>query len=788
MVCMTHAFEKLFALAALAVIVTVGLAAWFGTAVSNVGHSSVGEIARLGALGARVERAAAVAHELRSDSGPETKWRLLLEARALAADLDASAEVGFDAPAGLTALIYAVSSSEETRQQKATITRGLTEVADALVALASARRVTPVILTAGGEQARAKLTDSMTTLAVWHEKVMHVAMRAASVLAALIVLLVGAIFAQLWMRLIVPARAREIAAADRIREQDGMGQILSMAAARASDSIAVVESNGTVAWCNAPFRRLNGAGGEGAVVDYLDRLAGRCQDETVLQTIIGALTEGRAGEWEIENQHPSGTPFWTVLTTEPIASGGDDRALRLIVERDVTERKQAETRLTEAKRRVMYEATHDRLTGLPNRQALNRHLERIFAGRRATDESLALIHIDLARFKQINDSFGQETGDRILRHAAAQIRRILRGEDFLARVGGDEFIVVVPHTTDGEGAISGLGDRLVRAVGAPVFIEGKEVRVNACAGIGLTDQCPDADALLVAADIAVNQAKQAGEGSVRLYDPGMRESRLAHDRKIESLKTAVRNGDVVAFYQAQVETATGKVAGFELLARWHHPEHGVLPPGAFMDAAAEAGLIAEIDEMVLISGLDGLCSLRAAGHAVPRVSVNASSHSLRDPEFPDRLLFHLDARNLKTSSLAVEILEETLISDEEDVAVRNIERLHELGFFVEMDDFGSGYAAMSNLAAIRLSALKLDRSLVQPLPDPAYSAIVRAIVALARELDMEVIAEGVETQNHLELVGELGCQLAQGYGITRPISLDDTADWLTERAVQARVA
>ncbi len=426
-------------------------------------------------------------------------------------------------------------------------------------------------------------------------------------------------------------------------------------------------------------------------------------------------------------------------------------------------------------------AAHDELTGLANRMVARERIEvalRVAQGRCC---EAALLVIDLDHFKEVNDTLGHAAGDHVLKTVAARIKSMEGPRDVAARMGGDEFVLISRASSSAEHMEKAR--RLIAAVTEPIDHEGRAIRIGASVGVAIADKsAPSVETILINADIALYAAKRDGRGVARRFEAEMGARYRERRALVEDVAQAARCGAFEPYFQPQIALASGAVIGIALLARRPRGPGVVATPGVFLSAADEAGVTAEIDRTILGKGLDALVAMRLAGYDARRVSVNASSASLRTRDFSEIVLAALAARGLAPSDLVVEILEETLIEDENDVAAEQINRLHVAGVIVDLDDFGAGFAALSNLARLPLSAIKLDRSLVAPLPGGPSEKIVRAMIALAAELDMRVIAEGVETEAQRERLLALGCPVAQGYAFGRPMAYADALAWLDARA------
>lgn len=440
----------------------------------------------------------------------------------------------------------------------------------------------------------------------------------------------------------------------------------------------------------------------------------------------------------------------------------------------------SQNRVVQASEQLDHLAHHDALTGVANRQGLQRYLDHQLSSRSKSKTHILLAHVDLDKFKSINDTYGHPFGDAVLRHAADIMRAEFDKNALVARVGGDEFVIVsvMPkdsHTIEGQRVC----DRLVTLLRAPVDANGIRCQVGASIGfVTAPRHACSVDSLMTDADLALYQAKREGRGVARAFEPAMR-SQLERDRifRIE-VEAALEEDRVTCVLQPQVSIVAGKVIGLEGLGRIRSQAGDLLPPALILPVLTEMGRLTEFDLEVTRKSLDALLSLRQAGQKLPYVSINASAQSLRSAHYVPAICEALKVRGLSPKDVVVEILESTLIESADDAAAKTIGRLHEVGIKTIMDDFGSGHATMSNLLKLDLDGLKIDRSLIADLDNSKTLRLVRAVHALAKDLDLTVIIEGVETPQQFTTLRKIGCELVQGYGICKPLLQDELLDWL----------
>jgi diguanylate cyclase (GGDEF)-like protein/PAS domain S-box-containing protein len=439
----------------------------------------------------------------------------------------------------------------------------------------------------------------------------------------------------------------------------------------------------------------------------------------------------------------------------------------------ITERKHAEQLLD-------YQAHFDPVTGLPNRFFFVDRLEERVARAAANRDGFAVCFIDLDRFNQINDSLGHDAGDDVLAQVAERLRRAVDRDDVLARMGGDEFTLLLANTRSAEAA-SRVAQRILAALEEPLTLDGHELFISASVGISVYPlDGADAMTLLKHADSAMYRAKAAGRNSVSWFVPEFGRATVARLELGNQLRRAIDQQQFELHYQPQVELASGRVVGVEALIRWRHPERGLIPPGDFIAVAEESHLMARISGWVLQEACRQGARWREAGLPGLRVAVNISARQFERDDIVQKALLALQQAGLEPRWLDLEITESVLMRDPEGSAVR-IEQLREMGVRVSIDDFGTGYSSLAYLQRFPVDTLKIDRSFVWALSEPAdgAAALVQAIIALAHSLGLVVVAEGVETHTQHELLQRLGCDEAQGFLYARPAPPDEL--WETYR-------
>mgnify|MGYP001077773004 CR=1 FL=1 len=444
----------------------------------------------------------------------------------------------------------------------------------------------------------------------------------------------------------------------------------------------------------------------------------------------------------------------------------DDVANKQALERAKAEAEARNAELVEATARIEHTSLHDARTGLPNRRYLDRFLSERAAA--TGDESgIALLHIDLDRFKQINDTLGHAAGDAMLVHAANVLRENVHDGDFVARIGGDEF-VVVSALRNGRRDLTRLASRIIDRMRHPMPYMGHECRCGVSVGIAYQRAGKvDDKRLLIDADIALYRAKGRGRNRYEFFTAALQAEIVSTKQMADDILSGIEQGQFIAWYQPQFDARTHEVSGVEALARWEHPTRGVVPPDLFMPIAEDLNVVATIDRMILEQTLAWMDVWRAQGIVVPRASVNVSARRLRD----ENLIKSLRKLDIAPGSISFELVESIYLDESDDIVAFNIDQIRELGIDIEIDDFGTGYASIVSLLKLRPRRLKIDRQLVMPVVESeSQRQLIASIVDIGHSLGIGVVAEGVETDEHARIVTDLQADVLQGYAFARPLS------------------
>ncbi len=484
--------------------------------------------------------------------------------------------------------------------------------------------------------------------------------------------------------------------------------------------------------------------------------------------LLQGLMAGKSTSHVFEKRYirKDGSLLWSTVTMSVVrdATGVPQYGISII--EDTTERRELEEQLRQ-------QALHDPLTGLPNRTLANDRLEQAVLSASRSGSPQALLLIDLDRFKEVNDTLGHHSGDLLLQTVASRLKDVIRASDTVARLGGDEFAVLLAGAD--EAAANQTASKIQGELRQPLLLEGQRVDLNASIGIAIYPQHGiDAETLTRRADMAMYAAKRSGGGH-RVYLPADNLTSLSRLALIADLRYAIEHEQLALQFQPKVAMQSGMVVEMEALVRWQHPERGIIPPNEFIPLAEETGLIEPLTLWVLRSAL-GRCSAWCAAGAPVRVAVNLSTRNLHDPELVGTIGWMTRRARVPASSLTVEITESALMLHPEE-ATKTLNAIHTLGVRIAIDDFGTGYSSLAYLQKLPVDEIKIDRSFVQRMTRDG-TIIVRSVVDLGNNLGIEVTAEGIEDQGAWETLKGMGCGVAQGYYVSRPLDDVMVVPWI----------
>ncbi|MBU2192779.1 MAG: EAL domain-containing protein [Alphaproteobacteria bacterium] len=511
-------------------------------------------------------------------------------------------------------------------------------------------------------------------------------------------------------------------------------------------------------------------------------------DETVAKatlegfTALGKRIDASANSRLASTLDMHGNLFFATITVIILVALFIFRPMSEVIRRKTHE-------LVDARNSMAFIAVHDGLTGLHNRTFLTDHFDTLIKGARRRHERMAVIQIDLDRFKQINDTLGHSAGDYVLVATAQRMRETCRASDLCVRLGGDEFVMILQGAGTTED-INMVARRIMERINEPISFHGATILPGASAGIAVYPvDAENAKDLIVHADLALYSAKKLGGGAFSFFSEELR-LELEHRKQLENdMRTAIAEKSFQVYFQPQVSLSDGTIAGTEALVRWDHATRGMIPPGEFIPVAEKSGLMAQIGRIVISKAIQQAAEWHRAGLYFGRLAVNVSGTELREPDFDVFLFGELEVAGLPAEKLSLEIVESVILDDEKTGIASKLRQIRAAGVHLELDDFGTGYASLSHVNPNEIDRLKIDRRFVQNINSNSDNTkIVRAITELARGLGISIIAEGAETEEELTSLMSIGCDQVQGYSIAFPMPQDKAREWLAMRTPRTRPA
>lgn len=505
-------------------------------------------------------------------------------------------------------------------------------------------------------------------------------------------------------------------------------------------------------------------------------LQGPLTDAGELARLSAALRRWEKVTATLLNYRSDGSTFWNEISCTPVADEHGWWTHWVAIQRDITERKELSDRLT-------FLANHDPLTGLANRRLAGGSLDQSLDKAAEEHLSFGVVKVDLDHFKPINDTYGHAAGDAVLSEVALRLKRASGNVDTVARMGGDEFMVIIPRLGC-RADLKAATERLLASVNGPFLWNGKRLAISVSMGAALYPEDADtSDGLEIAADAALYEAKTMGRGQSRFISEHQRAEKSEQREVVEDLYDALERNEFEAFLQPKVRLSDRRLIGFEALVRWRHPRKGLLFPPSFLAHADAVGLTRAIDVRVIEQVATLAAQWTKAGLDFGHIAVNISARSFAEPNFVSKLAQALAQANMNPSHLVVEVVESIFINDNAENVNGKFDELRRLGIKIELDDFGTGYAALSHLRAFKVDGIKLDRSFIAGIgTDTNDEILVSAIVGLGNNLGLCCVAEGIETDRQLEFLRGLGCENGQGYLFGRPADGASVTPWLSQLA------
>lgn len=549
-------------------------------------------------------------------------------------------------------------------------------------------------------------------------------------------------------------------------------RLLAAAVHSAQDSIVITTTQldypgPEIIFVNRAFTKMTGYESEEIIGKTPRILQGAKTDRLVFQELKESLRNGKVFYGQAINYRKDGTEFWNQWHIEGIKNEHNQVTHYLAIQRDVTKEKEIEAQL-------IYDASHDMLTSLNNRAWFMKKLQKsIDKSQENQDYLFALLFLDLDGFKQINDTLGHPAGDRFLQEIALRLKKTIRSEDRLARLGGDEFTIIVENIQD-LSIVSNIAERIQTQLKLPFILDNHQVVSAGTIGIALSNLgYNNADDMLRDADLAMYRAKSLGKSRSIIFNPTMHHVALEKLNLENDLRKALENKELELYYQPIIELKTKQIAGFEALLRWQHPQKGMISPVKFIPLAEDIGLIIPIGEWVIRQACLKAAMLQIV---VPNnslfMTINLSPKQFAQSDLLSKIKEILDQTDCDRHLIKFELTESAILEDE-DQAISLLNDLKDLGVKLCIDDFGTGYSSLNRLCTLPINTIKIDRCFVDAIGKNKREKILETIISLAHNLDMNVVAEGVETELHLEKLAQLNCEFVQGYLFSRPMNNDN---------------
>jgi diguanylate cyclase (GGDEF)-like protein/PAS domain S-box-containing protein len=555
------------------------------------------------------------------------------------------------------------------------------------------------------------------------------------------------------------------------KRAEGYMRMLATALEQTADSVMITATDGTIEYVNQAFVNTTGYDAYEVIGRTPNVLKSGTHDAAFYRDLWDTLRAGKNFGQIFVNRRKDGSHYSEEKSITPLKDANGRITHFVSTGRDISER-------IETQERLHFLANHDALTGLPNRTLFFDRMEQAISRARWNDRVVATLFVDLDQFKNINDTLGHNVGDDLLRVLAGRLKAVVRDGDTVARFGGDEFVIILDNVAV-VSDVAVVAQKMLDALAPPVELGATLLQVGASIGVStFPADGEDPGTLLKNADIAMYRAKESGRNAYQFYSREM-SARTFERIMIESqLRLAVTRGEFALHYQPQIDVSRNHVVGVEALLRWQQPDRGLVSPAEFVPVLEETGLIVPVGEWVLTQACEQLARWRAAGLPALRMSVNLSSRQFQQAKLATVISDALARFKLPPDALEVE-LTESLLMRPSDVAERTITALDNLGVRFGLDDFGTGFSSLSYLQRYPFDTLKLDRSFVRDLPGDAHdAALTRAILAMGQSLNLDVVAEGVETESQRQFLLTHGCVTMQGYLFARPMPAHQFGAWM----------
>jgi len=542
-----------------------------------------------------------------------------------------------------------------------------------------------------------------------------------------------------------------------------------------TEGLVVTDANKNIIAVNQAFLQMSGYSEQELIGNTPQQWQSEHHDKQFYISLLASLEQTGSWRGEIWNRRKSGELFPTWESINAVRDDQGEISSYIALISDIST-------IKEFQEQVSFLTHHDPLTGLPNRLLFEARLEHALQRAHRDNELIAVLFVGLDNFKSVNDALSHPVGDKVLQGIGQRLATLIRRGDTLARIGGDEFLIILEGVTDTK-SVAMFAEKLLFTVAEPVQIEGRQLHIQTSVGISLyPDDGNDVTTLLKQADTALNLAKSNGANQYAFYSAGLSKVALEKLQWENSLREAVQRKEFVIYYQPQYALDTGHLIGAEALIRWQHPSLGLVSPDTFIPIAERTGLIVPIGEWVLRSACEQVKSWRDSGRLLGRISVNLSGMQIRNAGIVNTVAQVLAETGLGAQVLELEITESSIMSQQEQT-IKTLDQLRALGITLAIDDFGTGYSSLSHLKQLPVDRLKIDKSFIQDIPSDADDrAIAKAVIALGKSLDLTIIAEGVETSAQERFLLIEGCDEMQGYLFSKPLPADEFILLVEEKA------
>ncbi len=550
------------------------------------------------------------------------------------------------------------------------------------------------------------------------------------------------------------------------REQNLRLKMLSGAVEQSGSMVMITNQDAVIEYVNPKFSLSTGYAITEVVGKKADMLQPVDMDKEQLKEMKATIQLGEDWHGEIQTQKKNGQLFWAQITISALRDESGSISHYITVGEDISERKETQQKMEQL-------AYVDSLTGLANRVLFRDRLEQVLKSLQRSHKQAALLFLDLDHFKRINDSLGHDVGDALLMKVAESLRQCVRHQDTVARMGGDEFVILLTDV-DGMAGASAVARKIIEIMEQPNRLLRHEIIISPSIGITMApDDSLNADVLLKNADLAMYKAKSSGRNNYQFFTDEMNAQVLDNLMMENELRQAIDRDELLLNFQPQMSINSGQLAGVEALVRWNHPEKGLMDPDDFIPVAEQAGLIIPLGEWILRNACRQWRAAEVSGMPNTKLSVNLSARQFKDPHLLDTIQNILEETGFKPIQLELEITETTLMESLEH-AIDVLDQIKALGISVSIDDFGTGYSSLNYLKRLPIDALKVDRTFIRDIPENKDDmAITAAVIAMAHKLKLDVIAEGVETSEQWDFLKQNRCDFAQGYLLGKPSSAKD---------------